>query len=90
MRANGEAKPTRERSSLTDGAADAKAQQWTDNVGTKPGDSGTVWFKDNTLSLDEAKAAGITGTFLKEHRPFALQWSGQGLLSPGVDKVDSV
>lgn len=42
------------------------------SLGTLPGDSGAVWFED--VSPDG-----------RTRRPFAVQWGGQSLLSPGSD-----
>lgn len=42
------------------------------SLSTRPGDSGTLWFEDRPV---EGRA----------RRPFALQWGGQSLLSPGSE-----
>ncbi len=64
-------------------------RQGAKTVGTMPGDSGTVWFEDNTLSLEDAKKLGTAGDFVKKYRPFALQWGGQSLLSPGIAETSA-
>jgi len=53
------------------------------SVGTKHGDSGTIWFEDNDLSLEQARAQGKAGKQAKLLRPFAIQWGAQTLLSGG-------
>jgi hypothetical protein len=53
------------------------------NLGTKGGDSGTIWFEDNKLTLEEAQAQGKAGKQAKLLRPFAVQWGAQALLSAG-------
>lgn len=47
-------------------------------VGTRPGDSGTIWFADDPRPTDGRALA---------RRPFAMQWGGQSLYSPGADVV---
>lgn len=47
-------------------------------VGTRPGDSGTVWFEDIAVKVEDG-AVDRAPAF----RPFALQWGGQTLSSPG-------
>ena len=58
-------------------------------VGTLPGDSGTIWCEDTLLDFDQAKAKGQAGNKAKKLRPFAIQWGGQSLLSPGEAQASS-
>lgn len=53
------------------------------SVGTKHGDSGTIWFEDNNLTFEEAKAQQKAGKRAKLYRPFAMQWGAQTLLTGG-------
>jgi hypothetical protein len=55
-------------------------------VGIMPGDSRTLWFEDNTLSLEDAKTVGIAGDFVKKYRPFAPQWAGRRCYRPASPK----
>ena len=57
-------------------------------VGTKPGDSGTIWFEDDGLTFEEAKEKGRAGKRAKMLRPFAIQWGSQTLVAGG-DAVSS-
>ncbi len=52
-------------------------------VGTRPGDSGTIWFEDPPPSADHDRA-GLQAPRL---RPFAIQWGGESLTSPGSGGV---
>ncbi len=47
---------------------------------TQPGDSGTVWFYDPPMSLQDARAKGLAGARARRFRPIALQWGGHVLL----------
>ncbi|MFC0808953.1 hypothetical protein ACFHWW_26530 [Ensifer sp. P24N7] len=50
------------------------------SVGTRPGDSGTLWF----LEPDEGTALP-RGERAPRLRPFAMQWGGQALTAPGAE-----
>jgi hypothetical protein len=47
---------------------------------TRPGDSGTVWFFDPELTIEEARKVGKAGARARRLRPLALQWGGQELM----------
>lgn len=47
---------------------------------TRPGDSGTVWFFDQNLSIEKARAKGYAGERARRLRPIALQWGGHTLM----------
>jgi hypothetical protein len=47
---------------------------------TRPGDSGTLWFFDQNLSIERARAKGYAGTRARRLRPIALQWGGHTLM----------
>ena len=51
-------------------------------VGTRPGDSGTIWFEDPPA---EPAIETASKTQARQLRPFAMQWGGQTLSSPGSD-----
>jgi len=60
--------------------ADASAMGAKGTMKTRPGDSGTVWFFDQNLSMAEARAKGLAGERARRLRPLALQWGGQTIL----------
>jgi hypothetical protein len=47
---------------------------------TRPGDSGTVWFFDQNISMERARALGRAGARARRLRPIALQWGGHTLM----------
>ncbi len=56
---------------------------------TRPGDSGTVWFFDQNLTVEKARRKGYAGERARRLRPIALQWGGQTLMdSKGESKAE--
>lgn len=55
-------------------------------VGTRAGDSGTLWFEDSAETQD---AETTTDRKPRRLRPFAVQWGGQTLASPGAPAAGS-
>lgn len=47
---------------------------------TRPGDSGTIWFFDQNLPIEQARARGSAGARARRLRPLALQWGGHTLM----------
>ena len=47
---------------------------------TRPGDSGTVWFFDQNMSVERARRRGRAGERARRLRPIALQWGGHTLM----------
>jgi len=46
---------------------------------TRPGDSGTVWFFDQNVTMEKAREKGLAGARARRLRPLALQWGGHTL-----------
>ncbi|HEX8847042.1 MAG TPA: hypothetical protein VF791_20535 [Pyrinomonadaceae bacterium] len=47
---------------------------------TRPGDSGTLWFFDQNMTVETARSKGYAGARARRLRPIALQWGGHTLL----------
>ncbi len=47
---------------------------------TRPGDSGTLWFFDQNMSMARARRRGRAGLRARRLRPIALQWGGHTLM----------
>ena len=67
-----------ESAAIRPGDASAAGAQGT--MKTRPGDSGTVWFFDQNMTMAEARAKGLAGERARRLRPLALQWGGHKLL----------
>ncbi|MCA1556140.1 MAG: hypothetical protein LC747_05570, partial [Acidobacteria bacterium] len=70
-----------EESAARDGRS--RRTQLSPELHTRPGDSGTLWCFDTSLTPAKAKARGQSGARARRLRPLALQWGGHTLLDGG-------